>query len=109
MIYDHIGYDVVAMREIGIRELKAKLSETIRAIEAGESIRVTNHGKPVAEIVPPRRRAYDERMDELATQGLVTRRKNTGPLPPPPPRTKLPPGAPSGSDRIIADREAERD
>ena len=103
------GYDVTTMREIGVRELKAKLSEILRSIEAGESVRVTSHGKPMADIVPPRKQTYDERMDELAAQGLVTRRKRKGPLPPAPPRIKLPPGTMSGSDQIIADREAERD
>lgn len=103
------SYDVATMREIGIRELKARLSEILRAVGAGETIRVTNHGKPVADIVPPRKQSFEERMDELAAQGLVTRRKNRGPLPPAPPRVKLPPGAPSGSEQIIADREAERE
>lgn len=103
------SYDVATMREIGIRELKARLSEILRAVGAGETIRVTNHGKPVADIVPPRKQSFEERMDELAAQGLVTRRKNRGPLPPAPPRVKLPPGVPSGSEQIIADREAERE
>lgn len=103
------GYDVTTMREIGVRELKAKLSEILRSIEAGESVRVTNHGKPVADIVPPRKQTYDERMDELAALGLVTRRKNKGPLPPFYPKVKLPPGSPMASDLIIADRESERD
>ncbi len=106
---DYIRYDVVTVREVGIRELKAKLSETLRAVGAGETIRVTNHGKPVADIVPPRKQTFEERMDELAAQGLVTRRRNKGPLPPAPPRVKLPPDTPSGSEQIIADREAERD
>jgi len=103
------GYDVVTMREVGIRELKAKLSEVLRAVQAGESIRITNHGRPVADMVPPRRQSYDERMDELAALGLVTRRRNKGPLPPAPPRVSLPPGTRSASDQVIADREAERD
>lgn len=97
------------MREIGIRKLKASLSEVLRAVEGGEEVRVTNHGKPVADIVPPRRQTYDQRMDEMAAQGLVTRRKRTGPLPPPPPKIVLPPGSVPASDQIIADREAERD
>lgn len=103
------SYGVTTMREVGIRELKATLAEVLRAVQAGEPVRVTRHGRPVAEIVPPRRQTFDERMDELAAQGLVTRRKNKGPLPPPPPKVKLPPGSPLASDMIIADREAERD
>ena len=102
------GYDVVTMREVGVRELKARLSEILRSVQAGEPVRITNHGRPVAEIVPPRKLTYDERMDELAAQGLVRRRKNKGPLPPFAPKIELP-GPMSASDMIIADRESERD
>ncbi len=106
---DSIRYDVVTMREIGIRELKAKLSEVLRSIEAGESVRVTNHGKPVADIVPPKRTSGRERLEELVAQGRVRGPKNTGRKPPPPPRVTRPAGSISASDQVIADREAERD
>ncbi len=102
---DYINYDVVSMREIGIRKLKASLSEVLRAVQAGEAIRVTNHGRPVADIVPPRRQTYDERIGELATQGLATRSHQKGPLPPAPPMVRLRPGGRSASDAIVADRE----
>lgn len=105
---DHIVYNVVTMREIGIRSLKASLSEVLRSVQAGESIRVTSHGKHVADIVPPRRQSYDERMDELAARGLVMRAAGKGPLPPPPPMVELRPGGMSASDAIVADREDER-
>jgi len=38
--------------QVGIRELKAKLSEYIRRVQEGESIEITDHGMPVAHIVP---------------------------------------------------------
>lgn len=105
---DHIVYDVASMREIGIRRLKASLSEVLRSVQAGESIRVTSHGKHVADIVPPRRQSYDERMDELAAQGLVMRAAGKGPLPPPPPMVELRPGGISAADAIVAAREDDR-
>lgn len=104
---DPISYDEVTMREIGIRKLKASLSEVLRSVRAGESVRITNHGKPVADIVPPRRTSMEDRLHELAQQGRV--RLPTKPQPPPPPRHRRPEGAMSGSDQIIADREAERE
>lgn len=93
------------MREIGVRKLKASLSEVLRAVQAGESVRVTVHGKPVADIVPPKRTSMEDRLNELAALGWVTRA--TKPHSPPPPRYLRPRGAISGSDQIIAEREAE--
>jgi len=38
--------------KIGIRELKATLSECVREVKAGRTIVVTEHGRPVARIIP---------------------------------------------------------
>ncbi len=38
--------------EVGIRELKNGTSRIIERVENGESITVTRHGKPVAQLVP---------------------------------------------------------
>ncbi|MDP9265911.1 MAG: type II toxin-antitoxin system prevent-host-death family antitoxin [Chloroflexota bacterium] len=35
-----------------MRELKATLSEQLRAVRAGESITVTDRGEPIARLVP---------------------------------------------------------
>jgi prevent-host-death family protein len=35
-----------------IRELKAQLSTYLRRVEAGETVTITRHGKPVGRIVP---------------------------------------------------------
>jgi prevent-host-death family protein len=40
------------MRAVGIRELKNRLSEFIRLVEAGESVLVTDRGTVVAELRP---------------------------------------------------------
>ena len=93
------------MREIGVRQLKARLSEVLRAVEAGEAVRVTNHGKPVAEIIPPRRQTMNERLDELAAQGLVTRAQSPG-SPPDFRPVELPPGTVGGSKLILAERDS---
>ncbi len=41
------------MKQVGLRELKNRLSEYIRMVHAGEHIRVTDRGHVVAELVPP--------------------------------------------------------
>jgi prevent-host-death family protein len=38
--------------DVGVRELKAKLSEYLAAAAAGEDVVVTDRGRPVARIVP---------------------------------------------------------
>lgn len=45
------------MRQVRIAELKARLSEYLRAVRQGETIAVLDRETPVAEIVPVRDRA----------------------------------------------------
>jgi prevent-host-death family protein len=40
------------MREIGIRELRQHASRYLREVERGETIEVTDRGRPVARLVP---------------------------------------------------------
>lgn len=39
-------------RDVPVKEAKAKLTELLRRVEAGERITLTRHGKPVADLVP---------------------------------------------------------
>jgi antitoxin (DNA-binding transcriptional repressor) of toxin-antitoxin stability system len=48
-------------------------------LKSGETIELTDAGKVVAQVVPARQQTTEERIDELAAQGLVT--KGTGKLP----------------------------
>ena len=42
------------MRTVGLKVLKNKLSEYVRAAASGETVVITDRGRPVAELVPPR-------------------------------------------------------
>ena len=44
---------------MGIRELKNRLSEIVRAVKGGEHVLVTDRGTVVAELVPPGRPGTD--------------------------------------------------
>ena len=44
---------LVLMREVGIRELKNRLSEYVRLVRSGEVVMVTDRGEVVAELRPP--------------------------------------------------------
>ena len=52
---------------MGVRELKNRLSEVVRAVKAGEHVLVTDRGTVVAELVPPGR----PRTDPSVPSGLA--------------------------------------
>ena len=62
------------MPSAGVRKLKDNLSRYIRRIEAGERVRVTAHGRVVAELVPPpaglNARRYSQ-YDQLVAAGVI--------------------------------------
>jgi prevent-host-death family protein len=92
------------MREIGVRQLKESLSETLRAVARGEQIRVTRRGVPLADIVPATAAPRHARLLALVAEGRLTapsRRK-----PPQPPR--LVRSARNAARIVLADRDAER-
>jgi prevent-host-death family protein len=47
---------MAAPREIPQRELRNRISEVLREVEAGAELRITVHGRPVADLVPIRER-----------------------------------------------------
>jgi prevent-host-death family protein len=62
------------MKTMGVRELKNRLSEVMRAVRAGEHVLVTDRGTVVAELVPPGRRSdptVPPGLARLAERGLA--------------------------------------
>jgi prevent-host-death family protein len=45
----------MAMKRLGVAQLKDQLSRHLRAVEAGEVIEVTDHARPIVRMVPVRR------------------------------------------------------
>jgi len=83
--------------EVGIRELKAHLSEYVGRVGEGETFTVTDRGQPRALLVPV------PGADELArglADGWVTRRSAAAPGPAAPARPE--PGTPR-SEEILAE------
>ena len=92
------------MEEIGVRELKAGLSEVLRRVSAGETVRVTLRGRAVADIVPVGGKRREAWLEKLIGEGRIT--PSTRPLPrhaPPPVQ-----GNQSASALILAERDSER-
>lgn len=57
-------------KRVGIRELKSTLSECVREVRAGRTIVVTDHGRPVARIIPEAL-TLRERVDVLRKAGAI--------------------------------------
>ena len=57
-------------KEVGVRELKARLSEYLRDVKSGRTVIVTEHGRPVARLVPEPTSLRD-RMLALARAGEI--------------------------------------
>jgi prevent-host-death family protein len=55
---------------IGIRELKAHLSHTLQQVKAGETVTITERGKPIGRIVPVES-SLEDRMQELIAAGVI--------------------------------------
>ena len=43
------------MRTVNLAEAKARLSEILNEVAAGEEVIITRHGTPIARVVPARR------------------------------------------------------
>lgn len=56
------------MRRIGIRELRQQASRHLRDVEAGETIEVTDRGRPVALLVPVPK---EDPLERLAASGRL--------------------------------------
>lgn len=51
------------MRSIGVRELRQQASRYLREVEQGETIEVTDRGRPIARLVPLPRAGTLQRLE----------------------------------------------
>ena len=65
------------MKAVGIKELKARLSEFVRLVKSGETVLVTERDEVVAELRPARRPRprddIEDVLEDLAASGDITR------------------------------------
>jgi prevent-host-death family protein len=83
---------------VGVRELKSGLSEYLRQVKSGKIVIVTEHGKPIGQIVPIIS-TLEEKMRSLVQTGFIVQFG-----------TKLPPPEPSivnKGERLISDLVSE--
>ena len=94
------------MQRVGIKVLKNRLSEYVRAAAAGETVLVTDRGQVVAELVSPRMRAdaspAERLLGDLLRQGLLAPAKV-------PPKARLPRRKPVASmEGVLRELEGDR-
>lgn len=90
---------MLLMLRIGIRELRQRASEYLRRVQQGETVEVTDRGRPVARIVPIRKTRYEQMVEE----GLV--RPAKGDLLELGPPLPLPTGATPPSEIVSRNRD----
>jgi prevent-host-death family protein len=62
------------MTRVGVRELKAHLSEYLRKVRQGENLTITDHGKDIAVLqpMPAAENGTRKRLKALEAAGIVT-------------------------------------
>jgi len=83
---------------VGVRDLKARLSKYLRQVKQGQTVIITDHGRPVGRLSPVDQ-SLDERLKALQDAGLVA--WNGQKLKP------ITPAAVNHSDRQISDTLVE--
>lgn len=98
------------MTRVPITKLKAKLSEYLASVRAGEEIIVTDRGRPVARVAPIRgARDLESRIDGLVRSGRLRPPTAASPVEP----ERLLEGTPADPDglglaALLEDRRAGR-
>ncbi len=67
--------------EVGVRELRDQLSRHLAEVRQGRTVTVTDHGSPIARIVPVQRLT---KLEQLRAEGRIQRartRKQPAPAP----------------------------
>ncbi|GAB7144988.1 type II toxin-antitoxin system Phd/YefM family antitoxin [Mycobacterium riyadhense] len=67
--------------EVGVRELRDQLSRHLAEVREGRTVTVTDHGRPIARIVPVQR---PTKLEQLRAEGRIQRartRKQPAPTP----------------------------
>ncbi len=89
------------VERVGVRELNQNTSQVVDRVRRGETIEITDRGRPVARLVPVSRGTAA--LDRLVAEGRAIPPTAAGPIPMPPIL-----GDGSASAALIAMRDEER-
>lgn len=74
------------METVTVSELNQQTARVLERVKAGESLEITEHGRPVARLVPSVPTTGVPQLDRLIAQGRAIPAAVPGPIPPTPPR-----------------------
>jgi prevent-host-death family protein len=74
------------MQAVTVSELNRQTAKVLERVKAGESIEISEYGRPVARIMPAAPTTGIPLLDRLIAQGRAIPASNPGPIPPTPPR-----------------------
>jgi prevent-host-death family protein len=74
------------MESVTVTELNRQTARVLERVKAGESVEISEYGRPVARITPAGPATGVPLLDRLIAQGRAVPASNHGPIPPTPPR-----------------------
>jgi prevent-host-death family protein len=74
------------MESVTVSELNRQTAKVLARVKAGESLEISEHGLPVAHIMPATPATGVPLLDRLIAQGRAIPASNAGPIPPTPSR-----------------------
>jgi prevent-host-death family protein len=74
------------MESVTVSELNRQTAKVLERVKAGESVEISEYGRPVARIMPAAPTTGVPLLDRLIAQGRAIPASNPGPIPPTPPR-----------------------
>jgi prevent-host-death family protein len=95
------------METVTVSELNQQTAKVLERIKAGETLEISEYGKPVARLVPAVPTTGVPLLDQLIAQGRAIPAAAPGPIPPTPPRDEQENGV-SLTDTLAQMRADER-
>jgi prevent-host-death family protein len=74
------------MKTVTVSELNQQTARVLERIKAGESVEISEYGRPVARLIPATPTTGTPLLDRLIAQGRAIPATAPGPIPPTPPR-----------------------
>jgi prevent-host-death family protein len=98
-----VGGYITVMPTVGLKTLKNKLSEYVRLAAAGETVVITDRGRAVAQLMPPRREP-ESVIERGVREGWIRPARRDANWPPP---SKPVPGL--TFEQLMADLDGDRE
>ena len=92
------------MDTVGVRELRQNASALLKRVQEGESFQITDHGRPIAQLVPN----PDGEWDSLVASGWLTPPETDVPYEDSGVTVSIPDGEPTPLEILIEMRDEER-